>query len=88
MKKIIAITTTVLLCTLCGGCGNMDIIDINWTFDEAIVKYPDGKCERVKIVSWHDYFNGSDMIQIETETQVLCTHSANVILIKNKKKVK
>lgn len=84
MKKAIAITTIVLLCTLCGGCGNMDIIDVHWTFDEAIVKMPDGKCEKMKIVSWHD-FDNSDMVQIETKTQVLCTHSCNVILIKNKK---
>ena len=66
------------------GCGNMNIIDWHWTFDEAIVKMPDGKCEKIKLVGWHD-FEKSDMIQIETEEQVFCTHSANVILIKNKK---
>ena len=81
MRNTIAIT--MLIALLGGGCGNMDIIDVHWTFDEAIVKCPDGKIEKVKIVSWHD-FASSDMIQIETERQVICTHSCNVILIKNK----
>ena len=66
------------------GCGNMDIFDIyHWTFDEALVRKLDGTFEKVKVVSWHDY-SGSNMIAVETKDQVICTHSCNVMLIKNK----
>ena len=88
IRKVVILTAVLLVLTgvsvICKGCGNMSILDLHWTFDEAIVKMPDGKCERIKLVGWHD-FEQSDMIQIETEEQVFCTHSANVILIKNKK---
>lgn len=65
------------------GCGNMSLVDWHWTFDEAIIKTPDGKCMTVKVKNWHD-FERSDMVQIETADKVFCTHSANVILIKHK----
>ena len=44
---------------------------------------PDGTSNRVRVTGWHD-FEKSDMIQVETKDAVYCTHSANVILIKNK----
>ena len=65
------------------GCGNMDLFDYHWTFDEALVRSPDGSFEKVRVVSWHDY-NNSDMIAVETKDKVICTHSCNVMLIKNK----
>lgn len=80
MKKIMLIA--VCCCALC-GCGNMDWFDYHWTFDEALVRKPDGTFERVNVVAWHDYKH-SDMISIETKDNVICTHSCNVVLIKNK----
>ena len=82
MKLGIGLILVGIICAV-SGCGNMSLFDVHWTFDEAIIRMPDGKCEKVKVVGWHDFEN-SDMIQIETSNQVFCTHSANVILIKNK----
>ena len=79
MNKVILI----LACAGIAGCGNMDVIDYHWTFTKALVKLPDGSCLEYNVKSWHD-FDNSDMIQIETEKIVICTHSANVLLFKIK----
>ena len=79
MKKVLAIAMVLTL----SGCGNMDFIDWHWTFDTALVRVPDGTCRKYEVKSWHD-FGQSDMIQIETKHEVICTHSANVLLIKSK----
>lgn len=68
---------------LISGCGNMDIVDWHWTFDKALVKFG-SEWREVDVKNWHDYDN-SDMVAVETEDQVLVTHSCNVVLIKNKK---
>lgn len=80
---VIGLAIVAISCCICVGCGNMDIFDYHWTFDEALVRSPDGSFERVRVVSWHDYEN-SDMIAVETKDKVICTHSCNVMLIKNK----
>lgn len=79
MKKLIAIMACA---AAVAGC-NRSILDLHWSFQRAIVRMPDGICKEYKIKSWMDY-DYSDMVQIETDTEVLCTHSANVILIKDK----
>jgi len=77
MKYIVAIALMLL-----AGCGNMDFIDWHWTFDKALIKMGD-KWQEVEVKNWHDY-NRSDMVAVETKTQVFVTHSVNVVLIKNK----
>ena len=84
MKNLIIKSTLIAaLCLSIAGCGNMDIFDYHWTFDEALVKCPDGSFRKVHVKRWHD-FDNSDMVAVETETQVFCTHSCNIVLIKNK----
>ena len=79
MKKLIA---TVVCAAALAGC-NRSILDWQWSFNRALVRMPDGSCREYKVKHWRDFEN-SDMIQFETDTEVLCTHSANVILIKVK----
>ena len=82
MKKLMTIALIASMAII-SGCGNMDIIDWHWRFDKARIKVNDNEWQEVKIKNWHDYDN-SDMIAIETDTQVFVTHSVNVILIKTK----
>lgn len=82
MKNTIAIAFASIMMFV-SGCGNMDIIDWHWRFDKALIKMDDNKWSEFKIQKWHDYDN-SDMIAVETDTQVFVTHSMNVILIKTK----
>ena len=84
MKKILIVATVGLSLLLFSGCcGNMDFMDWHWTFNKARLKVNDNKWEEVEVKRWHDY-DGSDMIAIETKDRVYVTHSANVVLIKDK----
>lgn len=83
MRNILTIIAAIALSCVLGGCGNMDILDYHWTFNRALIKTDGGKWREVELKAWHDY-KDSDMIAVETATQVLVTHSANVILIKDK----
>lgn len=80
--KIFATFAMLTALLLVGGCGNMDFVDWHWTFDEALIKVGD-KWQSVDVKAWHDY-DGSDMVAVETQSQVFVTHSCNVVLIKNK----
>lgn len=74
-KSIIAI---IFAATLLTGCGNYQVMDINYTFNYAVI---DGVGE-VKIKKWADY-QDSDMVQVVTDDDVVYyTHGSNVILIK------
>ncbi|MBR6733624.1 MAG: hypothetical protein IKL96_04415 [Kiritimatiellae bacterium] len=79
MRTVLAIALALTL----SGCGNMSLFDLHWTFKKALVRMPDGTCREYEIEAWHDFEN-SDMIQIETKHEVICTHSVNVLLIKSK----
>ena len=61
---------------------NRSWFDSHWEFQKAIIKLGD-EFKTVNVKKWTD-FEQSDMIQVETETQVYLTHSTNVVLIKNK----
>lgn len=50
-------------------------------FDEAIIRYSEGNCERLKIQGW---CRKPPLMQIKTDDKVFCTHQSNVILIKSK----
>lgn len=76
MKK--TLISIIFAATLLTGCGNYQVIDINYTFNYAIIE---GVGE-VKVKSWVDY-DDSDMVQVVTEDNVAYyTHGSNVILIK------
>lgn len=85
MKKIlITLAISVLLLTSVAAltaCGNMDMIDTHYTYDEAMIKLPDGTTVTVEVEQWTDY-SDSDMVQVTTvDGVVYFTHSSNVVLI-------
>ena len=52
MKKLIAgIAIAIAAC----GCGNLDILDTNFTYDVALVKWPDGTVKEIQVKQWADY---------------------------------
>ena len=52
MKKLIAgIAIAIAAC----GCGNLDILDTNFTYDVALVKWPDGTMKEIQVKQWSDY---------------------------------
>ena len=73
-KRLLPVILLVGLLTT--GC-NKQIIDLDYTFNHAIIE---GVGE-IDIKSWKDYEN-SDMIQVTaTDGTVYLTHSSNVVLM-------
>lgn len=80
MKRIIvmllALMTVVALFT---GCGNKDMFDTVYTFDEAILRLPDGTVISGEVQSWKDY--EGDQLQIKIDGVTDLVHSSQVVLI-------
>lgn len=78
--------TTLLALTLMLLCGcNKQIIDINYRFDKALVKWPDGTCKTLAIKSWRDYEDGDQIQMTDTQGNVYLVHACNVVLLKEAK---
>ena len=59
---------------------NYGILDFNWNYSEAEIKYPNGSVEKVEIKKWWDY--DGDQLQVLTKDgRIILTHSVNVVLI-------
>lgn len=85
MKKIIKIMLTVcilliLLFTLT-ACGNKDMWDTVYTYDYAIVGFPDGTSEKIEIKQWRDYENGEQIQITAKDGNVYLVSSFNCILV-------
>lgn len=82
MKRFIAIVllAVAILVAMC-GCGNYSMVDLQYEFDYALVRFPDGSTETIKIKRWMDY--DGEQIQIVAEdgtVYVFC--STNCVLVK------
>jgi hypothetical protein len=66
---------------LLSGC-NKQIIDLEYKFNKAYAKWPDGTVKVIEISKWKD-FDNSDQIQIiSKDGKVYLFHSVNVVLVK------
>lgn len=85
MKKLIAIIlsiiiliTTIFMFTSC----NQMILDTVYTFDYALIKFPDGEVKKIWIDKWTDYEDG-DQLQIKSiDGTIYLVHSVNCVLVK------
>ena len=79
MKKMfVALLLAAILLVVCAGC-NRPVIDTMWSFDEAMVRMPDGSVVSGKVESWRDFKDGN-MLQVKIDGKVYLTHSTNVVL--------
>jgi hypothetical protein len=85
MKKKIIVRAMVitLLLTMLTGCGNMDMLDTNYTYCCAIIKMPDGEILEVEIDQWCDY-EGEQVQIIAKDGTVYLVSTYNCILINHK----
>lgn len=79
-KKIGLIALLVVLCGSLCACGNKDMWDTIYTFDEAIVRLADDTIVRGKVQSWTDYEDG-DQIQIKIDGVIYLVHSTDCTLM-------
>ena len=84
MKKIIAIFMIILVLVTMVSCGNKDMFDTVYTYDYAIIEFPDGTSKKVEIKQWTDYEDG-DQLQIKaTDGTIYLVHSEDCVLVKEK----
>ena len=79
MKKLIA--GIGIAFTVC-GCGNLDILDTNYTYDTALVKWPDGTMKEIAVKQWADY-EGEQMQIIGKDGKIYLISMNNAVLIRN-----
>ena len=81
MKKVITIALIICAMLTMSGC-NKTIIDTTYSFDYALVSFPDGSTEKIKLKKWADFSDG-DQIQITADDgTVYLFHAENVVLVK------
>ena len=80
MKKIIAIILMLAVVLTFASCGNKDIWDTNYSFDYAIIAFPDGSCKTINIKKWKDYEGEQVQIIAEDGTTYLVSMN-NCVLV-------
>lgn len=83
MKKTTVCKAVVAgaLCTMLAGCGNLQVIDTTWNYDDAIILRGNETEDEGHVEAWRDY-DDSDMIQVRLSNgKTYYTHGSNVILI-------
>lgn len=86
-KKLIIGAAIVLLIAVIGfvvfwetSHGNRQLIDMQYRFNRAIIRLPDGSVVDGKVSSWMDY-DDSDVVQVTIDGTTYLTHYSNVCLI-------
>lgn len=85
MKRLIAslLTVAALIFIMC-SC-NYQVVDLNYTFDYAIISYGDGTTKKVEIKSWRDYEEGEQIQITAKDGTVYLVNSMNCVLVKEAK---
>lgn len=84
MKKIIALLMIVLVLVTMVSCGNRDAFDTVYTFDYAIIAFPDGTNKKVEIKQWRDYVDGNQIQIKATDGTIYLVHSEDCVLVNEK----
>ncbi len=81
MKKRIVSIVAVLVLTLAllTGC-NKQLVDLNYSFNYAIIQLPDGTIVEGEVQSWTDYDDG-EQLQIKIDGVTYLCSSYNCVLM-------
>lgn len=82
MKKLLICLSIIGIVVATTGC-NKQIVDLVFSYDEAIIKLPNGEIVQGKIESWTDY-NDGDQLQIKIDGVYYLTDTRNATLIQTK----
>jgi hypothetical protein len=78
MKKILCIVLLVIFVLLISGC-NKQLVDLNYKFDYAIIKLPNGEIVEGTVQSWKDY--EGEQLQVKINGTVYLVSSINCVLL-------
>lgn len=88
MKKVIAIIAVCILLAVSAcavsSCGNKDMFDTNYSYDYALISFPDGTTEKIEIKQWRDYEDGEQLQIIAKDGTVYLVSSVNCVLVNEK----
>ena len=73
-KRILLPLLLIIVLLALTACGNRDIFDTVYTFDQAIIKLPNGEIVEGKVESWRDFADG-DQLQITIDGKTYLVHS-------------
>lgn len=78
----IIIVIAVIVITILGfrTYTNRSLFDVTQSFEQAMIRMPDGEIVKGRVQSWMDYEDG-DQIQVRISDKTYLTHIANVVLI-------
>lgn len=80
IKVVIALIIVVAMGFALTGCGNKDMLDTVYTYNYALVKFPDGTSEKIDIKQWRDY--DGEQIQIRGKNgNTYLLNSVNCVLV-------
>ena len=79
MKKLIALALTLVLLLTLTAC-NKQKVDLNYSYERAILSLPNGEVVEGKVSSWTDFEDG-DQIQVRIDGKTYLVHSSNIVLI-------
>ena len=81
MKKLFALVLTALMLLSLTACGNYDVFDTVYTYDYAIVTFPDGSTQTIELAQWADY-EGEQIQLTAKDGTVYLVNSVNCVLVK------
>ena len=68
-----------LMASVFTGC-NKQVVDLNYTYNYAIIQLPNGEVVEGKIQSWKDYDDG-EQLQVKIDGKMYLCSSYNCVLI-------
>lgn len=82
MKKIIIMIVAIsIVAALLTSCGNYGLMDMQYTYDKAIIQLANGEVVEVEVDKWYDY-EGDQLQIIAKDGTVYLTSSYRCDLIK------
>ena len=64
--------------------GNKRVVDLNYSYDRAMIRMPDGKILDIEIADWSDY-EGEQLQIVDKAGNVFLVSSYNCVLVKSGK---
>lgn len=81
IKKIVLLLTTIVMALSITACGNKTLLDTTYTFDEAIIRLPDGNVISGEVMTWTDYEDGDSLQITLKDGNTYLVHASNAVLI-------
>lgn len=81
IKKIALLLITIAMALSLCACGNKTLLDTTYTFDEAIIRLPDGSVISGEVTAWTDYEDGDSLQITLKDGNTYLIHASNAVLI-------